>query len=84
MASGPPEVSSTRNRFDRAELAGGGRGGCERWTLNDKSWPDNTISMPRSPTAGIGFAADNPGHTLFHCHHPGHIDEGFAGLVVHA
>jgi FtsP/CotA-like multicopper oxidase with cupredoxin domain len=111
----------------------GGRGGYNRWTINDKSWPDSnpmftvqpgkryrlamnnnsgdehpvhlhrhtfevtkigdkttsglmkdTISMPRYSTAEVDFVADNPGDTLFHCHHQDHMDEGFAGLVTYA
>jgi FtsP/CotA-like multicopper oxidase with cupredoxin domain len=27
--------------------------------------------------------ADNPGNTLFHCHHQDHMDEGFAGLITY-
>jgi FtsP/CotA-like multicopper oxidase with cupredoxin domain len=44
----------------------------------------DTISMPRYSTAEIGFVADNPGPTLFHCHHQDHMDEGFAGLITYA
>ncbi|MFI5033317.1 MAG: multicopper oxidase family protein, partial [Reyranellales bacterium] len=36
----------------------------------------DTISMPRFSTAEIDFVADNPGNTLFHCHHQDHMDEG--------
>jgi FtsP/CotA-like multicopper oxidase with cupredoxin domain len=44
----------------------------------------DTISMPRYSRAEIDFIADNPGNTLFHCHHQDHMDEGFAGLVTYA
>ena len=43
----------------------------------------DTISMPRFSTAEIDFVADDPGDTLFHCHHQDHMDEGFAGLIVY-
>jgi FtsP/CotA-like multicopper oxidase with cupredoxin domain len=33
-------------------------------------------------TAEIDFVADDPGPTLFHCHHQDHMDEGFAGLIT--
>jgi FtsP/CotA-like multicopper oxidase with cupredoxin domain len=111
----------------------GGRGKYNRWTINDKSWPDtnplftvqrgkryrlamtnksndehpvhlhrhsfevtrigdkvtsglmkDTISMPRQSTAEIDFIADNPGDSLFHCHHQDHMDEGFMGLITYA
>jgi FtsP/CotA-like multicopper oxidase with cupredoxin domain len=44
----------------------------------------DTISMPRFSTAEIDFVADDPGNTLFHCHHQDHMDEGFAGLIVYS
>jgi FtsP/CotA-like multicopper oxidase with cupredoxin domain len=44
----------------------------------------DTISMPRHSTAEIDFVADNPGDTLFHCHHQDHMDEGFMGLITYA
>ncbi len=44
----------------------------------------DTLSMPRYSTAEIEFVADNPGATLFHCHHQDHMDEGFAGLIIYA
>jgi hypothetical protein len=44
----------------------------------------DTISMPRYSTAEIDFVADDPGATLFHCHHQDHMDEGFAGLITDA
>jgi FtsP/CotA-like multicopper oxidase with cupredoxin domain len=111
----------------------GGRGNYNRWTINDKSWPDtnplftvqhgkryrlvmnnnsndehpvhlhrhsfevtriddkimsglmkDTISMPRRSTAEIDFVADNPGDSLFHCHHQDHMDEGFMGVITYA
>jgi FtsP/CotA-like multicopper oxidase with cupredoxin domain len=43
----------------------------------------DTISMPRYSTAEIDFLADDPGATLFHCHHQDHMDEGFAGLITY-
>jgi len=44
----------------------------------------DTISMPRFSMAEIDFIADNPGDTLFHCHHQDHMDEGFMGLITYA
>jgi FtsP/CotA-like multicopper oxidase with cupredoxin domain len=44
----------------------------------------DTINMPRFSTAEVDFVADDPGSTLFHCHHQDHMDEGFAGLIVYA
>jgi FtsP/CotA-like multicopper oxidase with cupredoxin domain len=44
----------------------------------------DTISMPRYSTAEIDFVANDPGDTLFHCHHQDHMDEGFAGLITYA
>jgi FtsP/CotA-like multicopper oxidase with cupredoxin domain len=44
----------------------------------------DTLSMPRFSTAEIDFLADDPGPTLFHCHHQDHMDEGFAGLITYA
>jgi len=43
----------------------------------------DTLSLVRRSTAEIDFSADNPGRTLFHCHHQDHMDEGFAGLIVY-
>jgi FtsP/CotA-like multicopper oxidase with cupredoxin domain len=43
----------------------------------------DTLSMPRHSTAEIEFIANNPGSTLFHCHHQDHMDEGFAGLITY-
>jgi FtsP/CotA-like multicopper oxidase with cupredoxin domain len=43
----------------------------------------DTISLPRFSTAEIDFVADDPGDTLFHCHHQDHMDEGFAGLITY-
>jgi FtsP/CotA-like multicopper oxidase with cupredoxin domain len=44
----------------------------------------DTISMARFSTAEIDFVANDPGDTLFHCHHQDHMDEGFAGLITYA
>jgi FtsP/CotA-like multicopper oxidase with cupredoxin domain len=44
----------------------------------------DTLNMPRMSTAEIDFVADNPGPTLFHCHHQDHMDEGFAGLIEYS
>jgi FtsP/CotA-like multicopper oxidase with cupredoxin domain len=44
----------------------------------------DTISMPRYSRAEIDFVADDPGPTLFHCHHQDHMDEGFAGIIAYA
>lgn len=43
----------------------------------------DTISMPRFSQAEIDFVADDPGLTLFHCHHQDHMDEGFAGIIAY-
>jgi FtsP/CotA-like multicopper oxidase with cupredoxin domain len=43
----------------------------------------DTISLPRFSTAEVDFIADDPGPTLFHCHHQDHMDEGFAGLITY-
>ncbi|MDY0883570.1 multicopper oxidase family protein [Dongia soli] len=43
----------------------------------------DTISLPRYSAAEVDFVADNPGNTLFHCHHQDHMDEGFAGLIIY-
>jgi FtsP/CotA-like multicopper oxidase with cupredoxin domain len=44
----------------------------------------DTISLPRFSRAEIDFVANNPGPTLFHCHHQDHMDEGFAGLITYS
>jgi FtsP/CotA-like multicopper oxidase with cupredoxin domain len=44
----------------------------------------DTISMPRYSKAEIDFVADDPGQTLFHCHHQDHMDEGFAGIISYS
>jgi hypothetical protein len=41
----------------------------------------DTLNMVRFTTAEIDFVADDPGLTLFHCHHQDHQDEGFMGLI---
>ena len=41
----------------------------------------DTLNMVRFTTAEIDFTADDPGPTLFHCHHQDHQDEGFMGLI---
>ncbi len=43
----------------------------------------DTLSMTRYSTVEIDFIADDPGPTLFHCHHQDHMDEGFAGLITY-
>lgn len=43
----------------------------------------DTISMPRFTQAEIDFVADDPGPTLFHCHHQDHMDEGFAAIIAY-
>jgi FtsP/CotA-like multicopper oxidase with cupredoxin domain len=43
----------------------------------------DTINLLRYSTAEIDFLADDPGATLFHCHHQDHMDEGFAGLITY-
>ena len=60
------------------------------YVRNNQSWHKatsavmkDTISMPRYSTAEIDFVADDPGDTLFHCHHQDHMDEGFAGLITY-
>jgi FtsP/CotA-like multicopper oxidase with cupredoxin domain len=42
----------------------------------------DTISMPRYSKSEVDFVADDPGDTLFHCHHQDHMGEGFAGLIT--
>lgn len=44
----------------------------------------DTLNMVRFTTAEIDFVADDPGPTLFHCHHQDHQDEGFMGLITYA
>jgi FtsP/CotA-like multicopper oxidase with cupredoxin domain len=44
----------------------------------------DTLNMPRFTTAEIDLIADDPGPTLFHCHHQDHQDEGFMGLIRYA
>jgi FtsP/CotA-like multicopper oxidase with cupredoxin domain len=44
----------------------------------------DTISLSRFSQVEIDFIADDPGPTLFHCHHQDHMDEGFAGLIAYA
>lgn len=39
-------------------------------------WKD-TVSVGRYSYAEAEFVANNPGHTLFHCHHQLHMDNGF-------
>jgi len=43
----------------------------------------DTISLPRFSRAEVDFVADDPGPTLFHCHHQDHMDEGFAGIIAY-
>jgi len=43
----------------------------------------DTLNLPRFSRAEIDFTADDPGPTLFHCHHQDHQDEGFMGLVTY-
>jgi FtsP/CotA-like multicopper oxidase with cupredoxin domain len=43
----------------------------------------DTINMPRQSTAEVDFVANDPGATLFHCHHQDHQDEGFMGLITY-
>ena len=134
---------------DRIELVfrkrNGGKGGFNRWTINDKSYPEaagglmppaasptidpirvheggryrlafrnesddqhpihihrhlfELVSIDGRPTAGVmkdtvvvkGFGrvevdlvANNPGHTLFHCHQQLHMDYGFMTLIEYA
>lgn len=40
--------------------------------------------MPRFTQAEIDFGANDPGPTLFHCHHQDQLDEGFAGIIAYA
>jgi FtsP/CotA-like multicopper oxidase with cupredoxin domain len=44
----------------------------------------DTLTLAGRGTAEIDFVADNPGDTLFHCHHQDHMDEGFMGLISYA
>ena len=43
----------------------------------------DTVNMTRYSTVEIDFIADDPGPTLFHCHHQDHQDEGFMGLQTY-
>jgi FtsP/CotA-like multicopper oxidase with cupredoxin domain len=43
----------------------------------------DTINMTRFSTVEIDFIADDPGPSLFHCHHQDHQDEGFMGLMTY-
>ncbi|MGP0092922.1 MAG: multicopper oxidase family protein [Xanthobacteraceae bacterium] len=56
----------------------------EVMSVGDKHMPGlmkDTLNMTRFSKAEIDFIADNPGDTLFHCHHQDHQDEGFMGLI---
>jgi FtsP/CotA-like multicopper oxidase with cupredoxin domain len=44
----------------------------------------DTLNLLRFTTAEIYLVADDPGATLFHCHHQDHQDEGFMGLIKYA
>ena len=41
----------------------------------------DTVNMVRYTKAEVDFTANNPGDTLFHCHHQDHMDEGLMGLI---
>jgi FtsP/CotA-like multicopper oxidase with cupredoxin domain len=43
----------------------------------------DTINMTRFSKLEIDFVADDPGPSLFHCHHQDHQDEGFMGLMTY-
>jgi FtsP/CotA-like multicopper oxidase with cupredoxin domain len=43
----------------------------------------DTINMTRFSKLEIDFVANNPGPSLFHCHHQDHQDQGFMGLVTY-
>jgi FtsP/CotA-like multicopper oxidase with cupredoxin domain len=43
----------------------------------------DTVNMTRYSTVEIDFVADDPGPSLFHCHHQDHQDEGFMGLQTY-
>lgn len=43
----------------------------------------DTINMTRFSGVEIDLIADDPGPSLFHCHHQDHQDEGFMGLVTY-
>jgi FtsP/CotA-like multicopper oxidase with cupredoxin domain len=43
----------------------------------------DTVNMTRYSTVEIDFIADDPGPSLFHCHHQDHQDEGFMGLQTY-
>ncbi len=43
----------------------------------------DTLNMSRYTTAEIQFVADDPGPTLFDCHHQDHQDEGFMGMITY-
>ena len=44
----------------------------------------DTVNIPRRQSAEIDFVADDPGHTLFHCHMQLHMDFGFMALMRYA
>ncbi len=67
-------VHSHRHTFEVVKVGDKTTGGVMKDTLN----------MPRFTTAEIDFIADDPGATLFHCHHQDHQDEGFMGLIRYA
>lgn len=41
----------------------------------------DTISLRPMERLSITFAADNPGHWLFHCHNAYHMEAGMARVV---
>jgi FtsP/CotA-like multicopper oxidase with cupredoxin domain len=43
----------------------------------------DTINMTRVSKLEIDFVADDPGPSLFHCHHQDHQDEGFMGIMTY-
>jgi FtsP/CotA-like multicopper oxidase with cupredoxin domain len=43
----------------------------------------DTVNMTHYSTVEIDFIADDPGSSLFHCHHQDHQDEGFMGLQTY-
>lgn len=41
----------------------------------------DVVSVPPHQTVEVDFLADNPGPSLFHCHHQFHMDFGFMALM---
>jgi FtsP/CotA-like multicopper oxidase with cupredoxin domain len=44
----------------------------------------DVVLVPARSTGEVEFVADNPGHTLFHCHQQDHMDRGFMMVFRYA